>query len=133
MKKIGVLGILCLLLLSGCSRGNPLPEGMEEDALLQEGWAVVDQMIDGEYQAVADQFREDVEVSAEALEELLTSVTADAGDYVQHEDGMVTGQESHGEEYGVAVLLCEYRKDTILFRVAFDPDMKLIGMSIEEK
>ena len=133
MKKIGVLGILCLVLLTGCSRGNPLPDGMEEKALLQDGWAVVDLMIDGEYQSVADQFREDVEVTAKALEELLASATADAGDYVQHEDGMVTGQESHGESYGVAVLLCKYSEKTILFRVAFDPDMELIGMSIEEK
>lgn len=133
MKKIGVLCVLCLLILSGCSQGNPLPEGMEENVLLQEGWAVVDQMIDGDYQTVADRFREDIEVTGEALEELMTSATADAGDYVQHEDGMVTGQESNGEKYGVAVLLCKYRKDTILFRVAFDPDMELIGMSIEEK
>ncbi len=132
MRRI-VPCLLCMfLILTGCS-GNPLPEGMEEGTLLSAGWDVVDQMIRGNYETVAGQFRADVEVTAEDLQDLLESAADGAGDYVQHEDGMVTGQESGGERYGVAVLLCQYREAKVLFRVAFDTDMELIGMEIRQQ
>ena len=131
MRRIVPCLLCMLLILTGCS-GNPLPEGMEEGTLLSAGWDVVDQMIRGNYETVAGQFRADVEVAAEDLQDLLESAADGAGDYVQHEDGMVTGQESGGEAYGVAVLCAAYSGGDILYRVAFDPDMALIGLSVSE-
>lgn len=45
---------------------------------------------------------------------------------------MTTGQSSDGEYYGVAVLYCEFSEKDILFRLAFDADMALIGMDIQQ-
>ena len=48
-----VLTVLCLL--SGCKvSGNPLPEGMEEETVLEQGREVVAQLNGGEWQAVYD-------------------------------------------------------------------------------
>ena len=132
MRRI-VPWLACLLLvLAGCG-GNPLPEGREEQTLLAAGWEVADQMIAGDYGAVAERFRADVAVTEEDLRALMETALEGAGDYVQHEDGMVTGQESGGEQYGVAALLCRYREAKVLFRVAFDPNMELIGMEVRQQ
>ena len=50
---------LCVLMLAGC-KGKPLPDGMEEDAVLAAGEAVVQQLTDGDYSAVLAQFRSDI-------------------------------------------------------------------------
>ena len=133
MKKLLSL-FLFLLLLTGC-RGNPLPEGMEEDAALEAGLEVVIALTKGEYEAVAERFREDVRegVTADQLKTLLESAAEDAGAYKEVTDSMVTGRESGGEEHAVAVFWAKYEKENLLFEVAFDPDMALIGLRIEEK
>ena len=46
---------------------------------------------------------------------------------------MATGRESDGEDFAVAVVLAKYEKRRVLFEVAFDPDMALIGLRIEKK
>ena len=46
---------------------------------------------------------------------------------------MVTGQSSDGEDYGVAVLYCRFAKERVLFRLAFDPDLALIGLEIRKQ
>ena len=51
LKLLPVL-LLSALLLSGCGSTEPLPDGMEEDPLLDAGQAVVDLLIDEDYQAV---------------------------------------------------------------------------------
>ena len=133
MKQWIPVLLLCLL-LSGCARGNPLPEGMDAEEVIAAGTAVVKQAGDGEYAKVLSQFREDVreELTVERLQALIEDATAGCGDYVQVEDAMATGQESDGEEYGVAVLYAEYTEGDVLYRVAFDPDMALIGLSVGE-
>lgn len=131
--RIAVL-LAVLLLLCGC-QGKPLPAGMEETALTEAGRAVVLQLVQGEYDAVRESFREDVResVTADQLRALLLQQTDGAGVYRQIESNMVTGQSSDGENYGVAVLYCEYSEDDVLFRVAFDKNLELIGLEIRKQ
>lgn len=131
--RIAVL-LAVLLLLCGC-QGKPLPAGMEETALTEAGRAVVLQLVQGEYDAVRESFREDVResVTADQLRALLLQQTDGAGVYRQIESTMVTGQSSDGENYGVAVLYCEYSEDDVLFRVAFDKNLELIGLEIRKQ
>jgi len=135
MTKTRIAMLLAvLLLLCGC-RGKPLPAGMEETALTEAGRAVVLQLVQDEYEAVRESFREDVResVTADQLRTLLLQQTDGAGVYRQIESTMVTGQSSDGEHYGVAVLYCEYSEDDVLFRVAFDKNLKLIGLEIRKQ
>ena len=126
--------MMLLLLLCGC-KGNPLPAGMEEAALTEAGRAVVLQLVQDDYEAVHESFREDVRksITADQLRALLLQQTDGAGVYRQIESTMVTGQSSDGEHYGVAVLYCEYSEDDVLFRVAFDKNLELIGLEIRKQ
>ena len=136
MKKIfcSAVGLLLsLVLLTGC-QGKALPEGMSEDALLEGGKDVMLLVVQGDYQSVLETFRSDVQetLTEEDIQTLALRQLDGAGVYKQIEKSMTTGQSSDGEHYGVAVLYCEFSEKDILFRLAFDADMALIGMDIQQ-
>mgnify|MGYP002474292111 FL=1 len=128
-KKLAALAVGLALLLTAC-RGAPLPEGMEEDRLLSAGREVLAALVSGDYETVCGMLRPDVaaEVSEEELRSLMLRQLDGAGVYKQIESSMVTGQSSDGEDYGVGVYYCQYARKKILFRVAFDTGMQLIGL-----
>lgn len=126
--------VMALLLLAGC-QGSPLPGGMEEEALLEAGRDVVLLLVGGDYEAVHAALRPDVAetVAAEDIQSLVLQQTDGAGVYKQIESSMVTGQSSGGEDYGVAVLYCEFDRKDAVFRLAFDPDYALIGLEVKQQ
>ena len=94
---------------------------MEEDAVLSAGLGVMDQLIRGEYDEVYEELRSDVRdaTTASALKEVT--------------DTMVTGVTDTDEPHAIAVIRRKYEKKSVYFRIAFDPDMQLIGMEIKKK
>lgn len=133
MRKLFPLVLLCLL-LAGCGQGAPLPDGMEAETVIAAGVEIVKLAGDGAYEEIWSRFREDVRegLTVGQIQDLVEDTTADCGDYIQVEDSMATGQESDGEAYGVAVLCAQYSDGDVLYRVAFDPGMALIGLSVSE-
>lgn len=126
--------VIALLLLAGC-QGNPLPDGMDEAALLEAGRDVVLLLVSGDYESVRAALRPDVAetVAVEDIQRLVLQQTDGAGVYKQIDSSMVTGQSSDGEDYGVGVYYCQYAKKKVLFRIAFDADMQLIGMEVKKQ
>ena len=135
MKKIMVLGcaVLLILGLAGCS-SVPLPAGMDEAEVLEQGEQILGLLLDEDWEAVAGRFREDVResISAADVEELVESAAQEAGVYQSIQERMTNGQDSDGEQYGVAGFLCQYSEEKLLFRMAFDLNMELIGISIQK-
>ena len=136
MKRIvcAALGLLtALALLTGC-QGKALPEGMSEDALLEAGKDVMLLVVQGDYETVLEQFRSDVRetIAAEDIQALALRQLDGAGVYKQIEKSMTTGQAGDGEDYGIAVLYCQFSEKDVLFRVAFDADMTLVGIDIQQ-
>ena len=125
---------LMLLLLCGC-QGKPLPAGMEEEELLSRGRETAAMLASGQYEEVYALLREDVAAgtSAEAIQTMVLQQTDGAGVYKQINSTMVTGQSAQGEDFGVAVIYCDYSKKNVLFRLAFDPNYELIGMEIKKQ
>ena len=78
--------VLLVLLLCGC-QGRPLPEGMNEETLLQNGREIVALLASGSYEEVHGMMREDVaaEVTAERIQQLVLKQTDGAGTYKQIE------------------------------------------------
>ena len=86
MKKIILLlaVVPALLLLSGCKvSGNPLPQGMEEERVLDQGREVVALLNGGGWQEVYDLLREDAKEtsSPEAIQSYMEERLDKAGAY----------------------------------------------------
>lgn len=129
-----VAAAMLAAVLCGC-QGKPLPEGMEEEALLSQGREAVAMLAAGDCGAVRDMMREDVAagVTEEDIQTLVRSQTDGAGAYKEISGAMATGQSSDGESYGVAVLYCKYAKRNVLYRLAFDTNYELIGIEIRKQ
>ena len=138
MRKIALmLAVLgALLLLSGCKvSGNPLPEGMEEEAVLEQGREVVAMLNGGEWQEVYDLLRSDAQEtsSPEAIQDYMAERLEKAKAYVKETEAMATGQKlkDTGEEYGTAVIYCKHEKKSVMYRVAYSVDMELMGIEVK--
>ena len=129
-----MLALLCGCALAGC-KGKALPEGMEEEKVLAAGQEIVDLLVAGDCQSVYDRLRPDVRDSTtvEAISQLLTETLDGAGDYREEGNTLVTGITDGEEPQGIAVIYCKYSNKNIRFRIAFDPDMELIGLSMAKK
>ena len=135
MKKLCMLtaAALALMLLAGCSaqeETEPLPASMDQETVLAAGEEILNQLLDGEYEAVYGEFREDIRanLTVESVQELIESETQEAGTYEGIEKADTIGS-TEGEEHGIAQLLCIVSQEKVSIRVAFDPDMELIGLS----
>ncbi|MDE7243180.1 MAG: DUF3887 domain-containing protein [Oscillospiraceae bacterium] len=136
MKKTAnaLFCLLLLLALTAC-KGKPLPDGMDETSLLERGQEVLLLIAGGEYEAVYDALRDDVAAgtSVEDIQALALRQLDGAGVYKQIESRMTTGQSSGGESYGIAVMYCQFSEDDVLVRLAFDPNLDLIGLEIKKQ
>jgi len=136
MKKYLPLLLAALLLLSACKvSGNPLPEGMEEDDVLEQGREIVALLNEGDFQGVYDRLRPASQEGA-SVEDFAQAVQAQlekAGAYMEESEAMATGQTlpDTGEEYATAVLYCGHLKRNVLYRVAFSTEMELMGVEVK--
>lgn len=131
---IASLAMLLLLVLSGC-KGNKLPDGMDEDKVSRAGLSVMSQLTKGEYEEVYDALREDVraQTSADDIESMMEHATEGRGHFKKVKDSMVTGVTNTEEVHGIAVIRAKYDKKSVIFRIAFDPEMNLIGLDVRGK
>ncbi|MEY8403896.1 DUF3887 domain-containing protein [Oscillospiraceae bacterium 44-34] len=125
-----------LLLLSGCKvSGNPLPEGMEEETVLEQGREVVAMLNGGEWQEVYDLLRPDAQEtsSPETIQSYMEERLEKAKAYVKETEAMATGQKlkDTGEEYGTAVIYCKHEKKSVMYRVAYSTGMELMGIEVK--
>ena len=127
---IASLAMLLLLVLSGC-KGNKLPDGMDEDKVSSAGLAVMSQLTKGEYEEVYDALRE--QTSADAIEEMMDTATEGRGSFKKVKDSMVTGVTDADEPHAIAVIGAKYDKKSVVFRIAFDTEMNLIGLDVRGK
>lgn len=125
--------VCVLLLMVGC-KGEPLPAGMDEEALFTAGKDVVLLLVGGEYETVHGMLREDLreKISVDDIRDKTSLQLADAGVYKQIEDHMATGEVADGVRYGISVLYCEFSEEDVLIRVSFDCDWNLIGFSLDQ-
>ena len=123
-----------LVILAGC-RGNELPDGMDEDKVSSAGLAVMSQLTKGEYEEVYDALREDVreQTSADDIKKMMDAATEGRGSFKKVKDSMVTGVTDADEPHAIAVIGAKYDKKSVVFRIAFDTEMNLIGLDVRGK
>lgn len=137
-KKFALLlaALAALFLLSGCKvSGNPLPEGMEEETVLEQGREVVSLLNGGNWQEVYDRLRSDARETSSpgAIQSYMEERLDKAGAYVSEIEAMATGQtlKDTGEEYGTAVFYCKHEKKSVIYRIAYSTDMELMGVQVK--
>ena len=79
--------------------------------------------------------REDVreQTSADAIEEMMDTATEGRGSFKKVKDSMVTGVTDADEPHAIAVIGAKYDKKSVVFRIAFDTEMNLIGLDVRGK
>ncbi len=127
-----------VLLLTGCKvSGNPLPEGMEEEAVLEQGREIVTLVNQEAWQEIYDRLRPASQegASVEAFQTAVLEKLEKAGAYEKETEAMATGQKlkDTGEEYATAVFYCKHEKKHMMYRVAFSTDMELMGLEVQTK
>ena len=142
-KIAGLLALTAVLslLLTGCGRrgveGNPLPEGMDEETVLDAGRQVVELLNDGDYQEIYDQMSSDGQkaTSVVSIQDYMDGLFEKVGAYEEENQAMATGQKikDTGEEYATAVFLCKHTKKDVMYRIAFSADMELMGLEVTKK
>ena len=142
MKK-RILTLLCILCtaLALCSctvTGNPIPEGMDEAAVLAAGEEIISDLNERNWQEIFDQRREDAQAatgSPAAIQAHMESVLAKVGPFEKLKDSMVTGQKLNdtGEQYPTAEFYCPHDKNQAMYRIAFSADMELIGLQVTKQ
>ena len=135
-KKVWLFALAAVLLviLAGC-RGNELPDGMDEDEVSRAGLYVMSQLTKGEYEEVYDALREDVreQTSTDDIKKMMDAATEGRGSFKKVKDSMVTGVTDADEPHGIAVIRAKYDKKSVIFRIAFDTEMHLIGLDVRGK
>ena len=137
-KKCGLFALArgaAALDFEPAASGNELPDGMDEDKVSSAGLAVMSQLTKGEYEEVYDALREDVreQTSADAIEEMMDTATEGRGSFKKVKDSMVTGVTDADEPHAIAVIGAKYDKKSVVFRIAFDTEMNLIGLDVRGK
>ena len=142
MKKriLTLFVILCAaFVLCACDvKGNPLPDGLEETAVLAKGEEILNCLVAEDWQAVYDQLRDDAKSSTgspDAIQVHVEAVWAKVGSFQSIKDTMATGQKlkESGEQYATAVFYCKHEKNQAMYRIAFSTDMELIGLQVTKK
>ena len=71
--------------------------------------------------------------SADAIEEMMDTATEGRGSFKKVKDSMVTGVTDADEPHAIAVIGAKYDKKSVVFRIAFDTEMNLIGLDVRGK
>jgi hypothetical protein len=140
-KKFSILLAAALtlsMLLTGCKNAKPLPEGMDQDEVADAAQAIVELLLDEEYQAVADIFRPELKaqynITADSIEALMDTVE-DAGAFVKMEETLVLGGKSKdfSEPYAAVAVYCEHENEDIVYEMSLDMDLALLGLAAKQK
>ena len=140
-KKFSILLAATLtlsMLLTGCKNAKPLPEGMDQDEVADAAQAIVELLLDEEYQAVADIFRPELKaqynITADSIEALMDTVE-DAGAFVKMEETLVLGGKSKdfSEPYAAVAVYCEHENEDIVYEMSLDMDLALLGLAAKQK
>lgn len=130
---LGIASMILAILCACAPKGNPLPQGMEEEAVLSAGREIVSLLNQGSYEEVSNRLRQDAGqgVSAEEIGNYMDAVLRKAGEYQRETGAMATGQTlDSGEAYATAVFSCRHQTKTAVYRIAFDQEMTLMGLEI---
>ena len=135
------LGLLMAMLLSGCASETPIPENIDEQALLAAGQEVFDLLIADEFETICDRIRDDIVTQVEITpEKIQKQMDVDEQQYGKLKkvneiwtSGVPADEESNIEEHVIVWYECQYQEQRLVYGFSFDLDLNLIGMSVNRE
>ena len=138
MKKkmsLALAAALAVSMLSGCTKAIPLPEEMDQDKVASAAQAIVEQLLEEDYQAVVDAFRPDLKeqygVTVQMIEDLMATVE-DAGAFVGMGETLVLGGKNKEFDEPYAAY-CEHEEDDVMYEMSLDVDLELLGLAAKKR
>ncbi len=133
-KGTAAAAMLALLFALGCG-ANSLPEGFSEDAVTARAEEIVQYASAGDYESVVSCLREDLAgaLTADQLEEAWSGTYERVGavESVKSVSLSGTADDSTGEEYAVAQVICRHEKGSVLYTLSFDAELNLVGLYLK--
>lgn len=127
--------VLCLAGLCGCNASSTsLPSGMDPDKALAQAQEIAMNLSKGEFEAVADQFSDDLkaQLTLEYLRESLSEKVEKDGTITKYLSWSMRGaSDDEAGEYAVIVLVCKCEKGSATVTVCLDTEMKICGLSMK--
>ena len=137
--SLGCVGVLVCMLLTGCQRVTPLPEGIEKREIIAAGQEVLNLLLAEDYEAIEARVREDIRTQGDApftagavrtlVEDQMKKEEVGSFKKVSNthtQDIVQDGTESHG----IVVFHCKFTQETVGIAFSFDTNMELIGLTI---
>ena len=130
--------LLPILMLSGCSGAIPLPDSIDQEAASQVAQEIITELVAGEYQTVADRFRDDMKqsysVTAQTVSDMMDSI-ANAGPYVATERVLVLGGDTKvlNEDFASVAVYCKHEKKAVVYEMSLDVNLELLGIAAKQK
>ena len=129
------IGMISALLLSGCQLNEPLPDGMDEQALIAAATEVRELIFAGKYEEVTNRFRPDVRedngITVDKVKSLVEVYAnpKEIGTLKKVNKTTVAGN-NEGEDHGIVVFECEFTEKKVGVGISFDMDMNLLGITL---
>jgi len=132
------ISILCVISLAAALAGcgySKLSDGFKEDEVIAQAQEVITQLSEGNYQAVTDMTRADLQddLSASALETALGNILTSAGTFRSFGKSTVVGQQDQktGEDYAVTVTVVQYENSKLTYTISFDEKLQIVGLYLK--
>ncbi len=126
--KTGLL-LAALLLFTACSPPT-VPEGYDAAAVLTQAERIVTLLSDGEYEAVAASFREDLaaSLSAEGLKTAVEPEMARVGPLVEFTKKEAGSTKVEDQEYALVVIVAQHANSKATYTITMDEAGNLLGL-----
>lgn len=128
MRKLNILmfSLLIILTFTACQQSNV--DDQTSDKYTEKGKEVVELLLDGDYEAVYEQFNDEMSTLLPVSEmDELTPVIEEAGEFEEYE---VTAVEERDDLF-VTVTVTKHEKGKLGFTITFEEDGDIAGLFIK--
>ncbi|MCE5234531.1 MAG: DUF3887 domain-containing protein [Clostridiaceae bacterium] len=131
-KRIfALLAAVLVLFIAGCSPVPPLPDGFDEDTVMQAAKDTI-ALLNAQDSAGLRAVSSDTLTAAltdETLSAVYTDISA-GGAFLEYGEAAAFGADDKttDTQYAVVVMQAKYESKTFTYTLSFDTDMKLVGL-----
>lgn len=125
-----VLAISSIFIFASCS-GSPLPEGVDEEAVISSAKEIVTQISNREYEMVVEKLDDQMKqtLDADGMQEAFGANLDRLGKLESFQsEAAAGGTSSEIGDYSTVALVCKYENGKAVYTISIDLDGKICGL-----